>query len=215
MDMLSYNKRTFMKGKATMPTRESVPMVTLADDVPGLKQGEWTYNDYVAFTDDGECYEIVNGVLVKAPVPDIPHQDALLRFGSYLLAHVEFVGLGKVVIAPADVVLSPNNVYQPDVFVVLKAHLDKVQEKRVVGPPDLVIELASPSTALYDRLTKYDIYARFGVPEYWIAKAASRTIEVLVPEEGKYRSLGVFHGQDRLPSRIVPELPVAVDQFFA
>ncbi|GAC1354672.1 MAG: Uma2 family endonuclease [Ktedonobacteraceae bacterium] len=196
-------------------TSENVPMVTLADGVLGPKQGEWTYSDYVALTDDGEWYEIVNGVLVMAPSPDGPHQDSVLRFGHYLLIHVEFTGLGKVVIAPSDVVLSPDNVYQPDVFVVLKAHLERVQEKRVVGPPDLVIELASPSTALYDRLTKYDTYARFGIPEYWIAKTATRTIEVLVLEEGKYRSLGVFRGQERLPSRIVPELPVAVDQFFA
>ncbi len=133
----------------------------------------------------------------------------------YLLSHIEFAGLGKVIPAPADVVLSPKNVYQPDVFVVLNEHLDRMQEKRVVGPPDLVIELASPSTALYDRVTKYDIYARFGVPEYWIAKTATRTVEVLVLEDGKYRSLGVFQDQDRLPSRIVPDLPVAVDQFFA
>ncbi len=198
-----------------MTTNESVPMVTLADGISGPEQGEWTYDDYVTHTDDGEHYEIVNGVLVVAPVPDSPHQDVALRFGYYLLPHVEFAGLGKVRISPSDVVLSPNNVVQPDVFVVLKEHLDRVQEKRVVGPPDLVIELASPSTALYDRLTKYDIYARFGVPEYWIAKTATRTVEVLVLEDGKYRSLGIFQGQEKLPSRIVPELPVAVDQFFA
>ncbi len=204
-----------MKGRADMTTYESVPMVTLADEVLGPKQGEWTYSEYAALTDDGQWYEIVNGVLVMAPSPDGPHQDAALRFGHYLLVHVEFAGLGKVRISPADVVLSPNNVCQPDVFVVLKAHLDRVQEKRVVGAPDLVIELASPSTALYDRLTKYETYARFGVPEYWIAKTATRTIEVLVLENGTYRSLGIFHGQDTLPSRIVPELPVHVDQFFA
>ena len=198
-----------------MTTYESVPMVTLADGVVGPKQGEWTYNEYAALTDDGQWYEIVNGVLVIAPSPDIPHQSSVARFIYFLMAHVELVGLGKVVPAPSDVVLSPNNVYQLDVFVVLNAHLDRVQEKRVVGAPDLIIELASPSTALYDRLTKYDVYARFGVPEYWIAKTATRTIEVLVLTEGTYRSLGVFHGQDKLPSRIVPELPVAVDSFFA
>ena len=198
-----------------MTTYESVPMVTLADEVLGPKQGEWTYSEYVALTDDGEWYEIVNGVLVMAPAPDIPHQAAAMRFGYFLFAHVELTGLGRVIGAPADVVLSPNNVYQPDVFVVLNAHLDRVQEKRVVGAPDLVIELASPSTVLYDRLTKYEVYARFGVPEYWIAKTASRSVEVLVLENEKYRSLGVFSGRDTLPSRIVPELPVHVDQFFA
>lgn len=198
-----------------MTTFESVPMVTLADGVAGPKQGEWIYSEYVALADDGQRYEVVNGVLVMAPAPDRPHQDAVLRFGHYLLVHVEFAGLGKVGIVPSDVVLSPGNVYQPDVFVVLNAHLDRVQEKRIIGAPDLIVELASPSTALYDRLTKYETYARFGVPEYWIAKTASRSIEVLVLENGTYNSLGVFRGQETLPSRIVPDLPISVNQFFA
>jgi len=210
------NKRTFAKGRADMSTTsERVPMVTLADWVPGPKQGEWTYSDYTALLNDGQRYEIANGVLVMAPAPDGPHQDAMLRFAHYLLVHVEFANLGKVRVAPSDVELSPNNVYQPDVFVVLHPHLNRVQEKKVIGAPDLVIEVASPSTAPYDRLTKYETYAHFGVPEYWIAKTDPRTVEVLVLENGKYRSLGVFRGQETLPSRIVPEMPVHVDQFFA
>ncbi len=196
-------------------TSENVKMVTLADWVAGPKQGEWTYNTYATLPDNGQRYEIVNGVLVMAPSPDGPHQDAALRIAHYLLVHVEFAGLGKVRISPSDVELSPDNVYQPDVFVVLKAHLDRVYTKRVVGSPDLVVEIASPSTAVYDRLTKYETYARFGVPEYWIAKDDVRTIEVLVLENGKYRSLGIFSGQETLPSRIVPGLPVQIDQFFA
>jgi Uma2 family endonuclease len=195
-------------------TSQNTQMITLADWVAGPKQGEWTYSTYAALPDNGQRYEIVNGVLVMPPSPDGPHQDAALRIGHYLLVHVEFAGLGKVRISPADVELSPNNVYQPDVFVVLKEHMDRVRTKRVVGSPDLVIEVASPSTAVYDRLTKYETYERFGVPEYWIARDDARTIEVLVLENGKYRSLGVFSGQETLPSRIVPNLPVQVDQFF-
>src|SRR5229473_2437126 len=74
-----------------------------------------------------------------------------------------------------DVDLGPKNVYQPDVVVVLNAHLDRVAAKKIIGAPDLVVEVASPSTAAYDRLTKYDIYARSGVAEYWIVKPTSRT----------------------------------------
>ncbi len=196
-------------------TSENVQMVTLADWVSGPKQGEWTYSTYAALPDNGQRYEIVNGVLVMVPSSDGPHQDAALRIAHYLLVHVEFAGLGKVRISPSDVELSSDNVYQPDVFVVLKAHLDRVHKKRVVGSPDLVVEIASPSTAVYERLTKYETYARFGVPEYWIAKDDARTIEVLILENGKCRSLGVFSGKDTLPSRIVPDLPVQVDQFFA
>ncbi len=113
-------------------TSESVPVVTLADRVPGPKQGEWTYSEYMALPDDAQRYEIVNGVLVMAPASDGSHQDAALWLAHYLLVHVEFAGLGKVRIAPSDVELSPDNVYQPDVFVVPNTHLDRVREKKVV-----------------------------------------------------------------------------------
>lgn len=198
-----------------MTTVERPEMVLPADWVLGPEQGSWTYDDYAALPDDGLRYEIVNGVLVMAPAPDGPHQDAVARFVYHLLAHVEFAGLGKVRPAPFDVVLSPKDVFQPDVFVVLNAHLYRVQEKKVVGAPDLVIEVASQSTATYDRITKYEKYAKAGVQEFWIANAKARTIQVLVLESEEYRSLGTFRGQQTLPSRVVPGLPVPVEQFFA
>jgi len=198
-----------------MTTVEKPIIVMPADWVPGPEQGSWTYDDYTALPDDGQGYEIVNGVLVMAPAPNGPHQDAVLRFAHYLLVNVEFAGLGKVRVAPFDVELSPKDVFQPDVFVVLNAHLDRILEKKVVGAPDLVVEVASPSTALYDRVTKYEKYANAGVQEFWVANTNARTIQVLVLESGEYRSLGVYRGQQMLPSRIVPGLSVRVEQFFA
>src|SRR5437588_12878846 len=163
-----------------MTTVDQPPVVLPADWVPGPEQGFWTYDDYAALPDDGRRYEIVNGVLVMSPSPDGPHQDAVARFTYHLLTHVEFAGLGKVRVAPFDVQLSPRDVFQPDVLVVLNAHLDKVLEKKVVGAPDLVVEVASPSTALYDRVIKYEKYAHAGVQEYWIANIETRTIQVRV-----------------------------------
>jgi Uma2 family endonuclease len=78
-----------------------------------------------------------------------------------------------------------------------------------------VVEIASPSTAAFDRLTKFEKYAQAGIAEYWIVKPTSRTIEVMILEHGEYRSLGTFSGQATLPSRIVPNMPVHVEQFFA
>ena len=80
--------------------------------------------------------------------------------------------------------------------------------------PDMVVEVASPSTAAIDRLSKYDVYAHAGVPEYWIVKPDARTVEVLVLDGETYRSLGIFEGQAILPSQVVPALPVHVEQFF-
>jgi len=196
-------------------TSDRLPVAASADWIPGPKQGQWTYNAYANLPDDGQRYEVVNGVLFMTPSPGIAHQKISGRFFYHLFTHIEVAGLGTVLAAPTDVILSPKDVFQPDVFVVLNAGLEKIKELHVVGAPDLVVEITSPSTAIHDRNRKYRVYAKAGVPEYWIAEPATRTVEVLVLEAGEYRSLGIFRGQATLPSRVLPELPVHVEQFFA
>ena len=104
---------------------------------------------------------------------------------------------------------------QPDVLVVLNHKLPLITERGIEGPPDLVVEIASPGTRTHDRSTKLAAYARGGVPEYWLAEPADETVEVLTLEVGGYRSLGVYTGAATLPSRVLPDLPVRVAQFFA
>lgn len=201
----------------TMLASGSLPMVERADHVPGPPQGCWTYEDYAALPDDGRRYEIIDGVLYQMPSPNVPHQGVSVLISGHLLIHVQFTGVGKVFAAPLDVQLplTPPVTVQPDVIVVLNAHLDIIKRSHIVGAPDLVVEISSPGTVGYDRRTKQDRYARAGVPEYWIPDPATQTIEVLVLEEGGYRPLGVFSGSQTLPSRVLPELPLKVEQFFA
>jgi Uma2 family endonuclease len=196
-------------------TKEELSVVTPADWVSGPPQGSWTYEDYAALPNDGRRYEIVNGVLVMTPAPTPEHQDIVGEIYVALRAYVKLTGLGRVFMGPIDVQLSPNNTFQPDLVVVLNTHLERVAEKKIIGAPDLMVEIASPSTAAYDRLTKYEKYAQAGITEYWIVKSTRRTVEVLVLENGEYRSLGVFGEQATLPSRVIPGLPVHVGQFFA
>lgn len=197
-----------------MVTNEELSVVTPADWIPGPQQGSWTYNDYAALPNDGHHYEIVNGVLLMAPAPTPDHQSIVAWLTYYLLAHVELGRLGRVLPGPVDVELGPKDVFQPDVVVLLNAHLDRIAEKRIIGAPDLAVEVASPSTATIDRITKYEIYARYDIPEYWIVKPIQRTVEVLVLQNREYRSLGIFQGHQTLPSRILPDLSVRVGQFF-
>jgi Uma2 family endonuclease len=198
-----------------MATTEGLSAVVQADWVPGPQQGQWTYEDYAAIPEDGHRYEVVNGVLYMSPAPNLGHQGSVARFVYYLLTHVEFVGRGRVFTGPADVELSYKNVVQPDVLVVLKEHLDRLSKTRIIGAPDLVVEIASPSTARHDQRTKLDAYASAGVPEYWVVNPDAQTVKVLILERGVYHSLGVFGGQATLPSQVVPDLPVKVEQFFA
>ena len=198
-----------------MTTSSDKPtMILLADWVPGPQQGKWTYNDYAALN-DGQRYEIANGVLLMTPAPSWSHQEIVGEIFAHLRTYVRTTGLGGVFTAPIDVELAPKDVFQPDVVVLLKASREKLKDKRIVGAPDLIVEVFSPSSEIYDRLNKYDTYARAGVPEYWIVNPKKRTVEVLVLEAGAYHSLGVFQGEQTPLSRVVPGFGVAVEQFFA
>ncbi len=189
--------------------------VTPADWVPGPQQGDWTYKAYAALTDDGECYEIVQGVLVTSPSPEDIHQDVLLEIAAYLREQIKLTHLGRVFAAPFDVVLSPEDVFQPDVLVVLNEHLDRVQRKCVMGAPDLVVEIISPSSKLYDRVNKHMAYEQAGIPEYWLVDPRKQSIELFALKGGKYHSLGTFSGEQMLSSRVVPQMTTSVASFFS
>jgi Uma2 family endonuclease len=194
-------------------TSDKIPVVAPANNVPGPGQGFWTYDDY-AVLDDGEHYEIVNGVLYMTPSPSWSHQEIAGEIFAHLRAYIRTAGLGGVFMAPIDVELASNTVFQPDVVVLLKASQRKLKERHIIGAPDLVVEVVSPSSETHDRYRKLVAYARAGVPEYWIVDPDAQTVEVLTLENGDYASQGVYRGKASLPSQIVPELQVQVEQFF-
>ena len=197
-----------------MATAERLSVVVPADWVAGPQQGRWTYKDYAAIPEDGHHYEVVNGVLYMSPSPNVWHQNIVLEIATHLRNAVFTRRLGRVFVAPLDVELSYGNVVQPDVFILLNKHLDRVTASRIIGAPDLVVEVTSPSTARHDLRAKLDTYTSAGVPEYWVVNPEAQTVELLVLEYGVYTSLGIFKGQVTLPSCVLADLPVEVEQFF-
>jgi Uma2 family endonuclease len=198
-----------------MTTTARFPTVVPANWVPGPPQGQWTYMDYAAMPDDGKRYEVLKGVLYMSPAPTPDHQSISVRLVAFLFQFVEVAGVGRVFHAPTDVELAPGDIVQPDVFVLLNTSLEQIGEKRVFGGPDLVVEILSPSTMSDDLYGKRDAYERAQVPEYWIVSPGERVVEFFVLENGVYRSLGAFQGDDVLPTRIVPDWSVPVEKFFA
>ena len=136
-----------------------------------------TYADYAALPDDGQRYELHEGELVLIPAPGTQHQSVLISLGARLYHHVMERGLGRVFVAPTDCILSDVTVLQPDILFVDTAHRSLISERGIEGPPTLVVEVLSPSTASRDRGRKRDLYARHGVPWYWMVERAARSIE--------------------------------------
>lgn len=196
-------------------TNKPPTQVMPADHIPGPCQGHWTYAHYATLPDDGNHYEVVDGVLYMVPPsPFEAHQSSFVRLTHYFFVHIEMAGYGRIYAAPFDVQLAPDTVVQPDLLVILAANAYKITNSCIIGAPDLVVEIASPATEKYDRQQKRDAYAKAGVREYWLVEPKQKTIEVLILEGELYHSRGTFSGEQRLPTMIVDELPVMARQFF-
>jgi len=136
-----------------------------------------TIEELLALPDDGLRHELLDGVHVVTPAPEYPHQGVLGEFYFVLRKALEGQDELQLLISPADIVLSPRTLVQPDLFVVRKQPGKVLKKWSEVGVPMLAIEFLSPSTAARDRGAKRRIYQRTGVAEYWIVDLDARLVE--------------------------------------
>lgn len=116
-----------------------------------------------ALPDDGNRYELIDGVLIASPAPQWRHQRASTRL-SVLLAGAVPADL-EVLAAPFDVTLSDDTVMEPGLLV---APVAALAQRGLDGAPLLAVEIASPSSRTIDRHVKKDRLRRAGCPHYWI-----------------------------------------------
>jgi Uma2 family endonuclease len=128
-----------------------------------------SYEEFLEWCDEDTHAEWVNGEVIVFMPPYIVHQD-IIGFLHALLAHyVQFFDLGKLLIAPFEMLLLPGHVVrEPDIAFITHNHLHRVKEKRLEGAADLVVEVISKESVTRDRREKYHEYAQAGVQEYWI-----------------------------------------------
>lgn len=171
----------------------------------------FTWKDYRSWPDE-ERWELIGGEpFAMSPSPLDRHQ---------LVAGALFLGLGqylqgkpcRALHAPMDVKLSDRDVVQPDILVVCDPK--QFQGTHIEGPPALVVEVLSPSSEAHDRRRKLELYARFGVKEYWLVTPYPSLVEVLVLADGGYRIHKVYVRQDALTSPSFPDLRVPLQDVF-
>lgn len=133
---------------------------------------------------EGERVELIRGRLIKSPSPTPLHQIVVSSL-SRVLERAEEASGGLMLISPMDVFFSDDTILQPDLLYITKSRRNIVRE-HITGPPDLVIEVLSPGTSRRDKTEKLDLYAKYGVAEYWMVDPASQVIEFLVLEQGRY-----------------------------
>lgn len=142
----------------------------------------YTYNDYVNW--EGK-WEIIEGIpYAMSPAPRLKHQAAAAAINTVLANGLENVGCNKCkVYQPIDLKIDENTIVQPDLSIICNVTEDKAY---IDFPPNLVVEILSPSTALKDKNTKYELYQNFGIKYYLIFDLDLKEILAYKLSEKKY-----------------------------
>jgi Uma2 family endonuclease len=176
----------------------------------------YTYADYLEW-EGQERYELFNGEAFMMASPSVAHQAIL----GELLTDFNIFLRGKpcqVFAAPLDVRLFPkednsdDTVVQPDLLVVCDK--GKISKGSINGPPDLVIEIMSPSNSHRELFLKFQYYLEAGVREYWMIEPEEKRVQVHIYENGHYLSTG-YKENAIIAVSILPGLNIALESLWA
>ena len=174
---------------------------------------KFTYEDYLNTPED-KRYELLDGELIMVASPNIPHQNTLRELVFCVIRFVKRHDLGVALFAPTDVVLSNNDVVQPDMLFISRERMSIITYDNIQGAPDLVVEILSPSTAQRDLTFKRRLYAKHCVREYWQVNIDERRVPVLSLGDNDYEVAAVYGRGDTLTSPVLPGLTLAIDEIF-
>ena len=175
----------------------------------------YTYADYLEW-EGPERYQLINGEVFMMASPSVTHQALLRELSTDFNVFLRGKSC-KVFASPLDVRLFPkkdksdNTVVQPDLLVVCDKK--KISKGSIDGPPDLVIEIISPSNTHSELFLKFNYYLQAGVREYWVIDPEIKQVQVHVYENGHYLSTA-YKENDRIAVSVLPGLEIALDSLW-
>lgn len=175
---------------------------------------KYTYQDYLDLPADGKRYEIINGELIMAAAPYTTHMRVSKRIYNELLAYSQNETIGEIFYAPIDVYLSETNIVQPDLLFILKENSHIITERYINGAPDLVIEILSTSTAYHDLIEKKELYAQYGVHEYWFVDPKRQCVEIYLNKDREFELQQRVEKDEAVASIILPGFQVELEEIF-
>lgn len=152
-----------------------------------------TYQDYLYLPEEpGYHYEIIDGLLIKEPSPNVSHQRVSRKLQRILEDYfLESDPQGEIFNAPLDVTFHDTTVVQPDLFYVSGDKKIIVKDARIDGSPTLIVEIISPSSSRKDRFKKLQVYKKAQVLHYWLVNPEEKTIECFSLQNNNYALLTV------------------------
>jgi Uma2 family endonuclease len=181
---------------------------------PGVKL---TYDDLLLLPEDGKRHELIDGEHVVTPSPNTRHQVIAGNLHGFIWSHLQSHPVGRVFIAPLDVLFSAFDVVEPDLLYVSNERAAVITQPNIKGAPDLVVEIGSPGTRKRDEVTKRRLYERFGVSEYWVVDPELEAVKVYRRVGDRYVRVAELLREtgDILTTPLVPGLEMSVERVFA
>lgn len=155
--------------------------------------------------------ELIEGEAIMSPAPLLEHQRTSRRI---LLVLESLIPSGELFYSPIDVYFDEDNVPQPDIVWVAANSRCVFTEKRLVGPPDLIVEILSPGTERRDRQAKFNLYQKFGVREYSLVHPQEQYVEVWRLENGVFVHQGIFGPDETFKSEVLGGKTVDLQAIF-
>jgi len=183
-------------------------------DADKIKEQPVTYDIYAAMPDDGQRYEVIDGVLeMMSPSPTSTHQGIIVELLYELRTRCNSDYM--IYIAPLDLILSKTNTVQPDLMMIHRSRLHIVTPRGIEGPPNLVVEILSPGSRKRDKVKKMAVYEKHAVPEYWVIDPQARTLEQYqLNDHGQYELCNLFEGDELVCSDKLPCVAFTVNDIF-
>lgn len=163
-----------------------IESIAPADVLSGLRM---TADEFLQITEEGENYELINGVVTVTPSPAPKHQHVAGEVFYQLRHFLETHPIG-LVFMEIDVHLGTDAsggdfVYRPEI-VFYKTERMVGMEDKLFGPPDLVVEVVSRGSRRIDSETKKIDYERYGVSEYWLIDPERKHIAAYQLKESRF-----------------------------
>lgn len=205
-----------MSPEIVEPSETTVSPILMDHALQGPPQGHWTVAHWERLPEDGNRYEIIDGKLYMTTAPTAFHQWIVGALITRLGVPAQERGLGIWFTAPIGVLLSPRDAVQPDfLFIRAERVAGLVQERRVRGAPDLVVEVLSPGNSAEEMANKRAMYARNGVAEDVEIDPATRTLLHDAVTGDVYGEPAVYTEDRTIRLTCLPDLPLTIGALFA
>ena len=181
-----------------------------------MSQTAFTVADLDLMPDDGNRYELIEGELFVSRSPNLAHQRCSFKLSGTFFVYLEANPIGEALYTPG-VLFDEINAVIPDlVYFSNERRAEIAAGTRISGAPDLVVEIVSPGSEneRRDRIFKRDLYAKFGVSEYWILDPALRCVEVYRHDGETLAFFAMLGPENELTSPLLPGYSALIGGLF-